>query len=71
MPHTDQGLFYMIARLPSGPHSRTEPKARFDSFAAAQAQADQLAQDTGHPHVVLAVVAVLRPRDTRTGSLFA
>jgi hypothetical protein len=70
MTRTDQNLFYQIARAPTGPHSRTEPKARFDSFDAAAAEARQLASTTGAAFVVMGVLATVQPADTRTGNLF-
>lgn len=67
---TDQRLFYMVARAPTGPHSNTRPKTRYRTLAEAQAQARTLAQTTGEAFVVLGVLATVQPADTRTPSLF-
>lgn len=66
----DQRMFYQIARAPTGPNSRTEPKARFGSFDDAAAEARRLASATGAAFVIMGVLATVQPADTRTGNLF-
>jgi hypothetical protein len=62
-------MFYMVARAPKGPHSRTEPKARYPHFDTAVDQARKLARETGHAFVVLGVLATVQPADDLTGRL--
>jgi hypothetical protein len=59
--------FWMIARAPRHEHSRTEPKVRYPTEAAAAEAAQRLADDTGADVVILAVTATVTPRsDTYT-----
>lgn len=63
--------FWMICRAPLGPHSKTEPKARFTSYAAAEDEATKLATATDADFLILAPVAVIKPGDTPAqGGLF-
>lgn len=62
--------FWMVARKPTGPHSRTEPRARYSSIEDARTAASDLANATDAPFVVLEAVEVIRPGDdTDTGRL--
>jgi len=67
---TDQRLFYMIARTPTGPHSTTTPTTRYATAEDALAAARKLAESTGRSFVLLGVLATIQPADTRTDSLF-
>jgi hypothetical protein len=55
--------FWMIARAPTHPGSKTEPKTRFDSEEAAIRSARGLARETGAAFVVLAVTRTIHPGD--------
>jgi len=62
--------FWMVARKPSGPHSRTEPRARYSTLQDARAAAHDLAQANNAPFLVLETVEIIRPGDdTDTGRL--
>lgn len=66
---TDQRLFYMIARAPTHPGSKTEPKARYTHFDTALEEARKIARQTGHAFVVLGVLATVQPTNTPTRTL--
>ena len=57
-------MFWMIARAPTHAGSKTEPKTRFTTEAAAIFAARGLANETGAPFVVLAVTHTIKPGDT-------
>lgn len=62
--------FWMIARKPTGPSSRTEPKMRYSHRADAVADAKRLANETNAQFVLLEAVEIIRPgTDDETGSL--
>lgn len=54
--------FWMVCRSPRGPGARTEPKQRFSIEADAAAAAQRLADETGHPHCLLAATRTIWPR---------
>ena len=55
--------FWMICRAPSHRRSRTEPKARFPTRAAAIEKAQSMAAETGAPFVVLEATDTIHPKD--------
>ena len=62
--------FWMVARKPTGPHSRTEPKARYSAIEDARTAARDLAQANNAAFVVLEAVEIFKPGDTgETGRL--
>lgn len=65
----DLNSFWMVARKPTGPHSRTEPRQRYGTFADAQDAARKLSNQSGDAYVVLAPVAIIRPHDDLQGAL--
>jgi hypothetical protein len=62
--------FWMIARAPTHPGSKTEPKQRFTTEADAIRAARDMAREHATPFVVLAVTHTIRPGDTGQSSLF-
>lgn len=67
----DFARFWMIARKPTGPHSRTHPTQRYSHRADAVTAARKLAAETNTPFVLLEAVEVIRPgTDDKTGTLF-
>jgi DhnA family fructose-bisphosphate aldolase class Ia len=62
--------FWMIARAPTHPGSKTEPKQRYAFEAEAIIAARRMAAETGAPFVVLAVTHTIKPGDTGQSSLF-
>ena len=63
------GRFWMVARKPWGPGSRTEPRARYSRRVARD-----LARTHDAPFVILEAVEIIRPdqsgQDDNTRSLF-
>jgi hypothetical protein len=55
--------FYMVARQPTHAGSKTEPRARYETLAAAITSATKLAAENNCAFVVLGVVHIARPRD--------
>jgi hypothetical protein len=53
--------FFMVCRSSRGPGAKTEPRQRFATLAEARAVAQRLADQTGHPHVILAATETLWP----------
>lgn len=53
--------FWMIARAPTHPKARTEPKARYASKSEARDAARKLATDTNAPFVLLEMVELIDP----------
>jgi hypothetical protein len=53
--------FYMICRSPRHAGSRTEPKQRFANLADAQKAAQDMADQTGEPFVVLSATHMIWP----------
>ncbi|WP_298494555.1 hypothetical protein [uncultured Maritimibacter sp.] len=68
------GRFWMVARKPWGPGSRTEPRARYSSLDDARRVARDLARTHDAPFVILEAVEIIRPdqsgQDDNTRSLF-
>lgn len=62
--------FWMVCRKPTGPHSKTEPRARYSSFDDAMADAAKLAKENDAQFLVLETVAIARPGDAQQESLF-
>lgn len=56
--------FWMVCRKPTGPHSKTEPRARYASFDDAMAAARKLAVENDAQFHILETVATARPGDT-------
>lgn len=66
----DFAKFWMIARKPTGAHSRTNPTQRYSHRADAVAAARKLAGDTNAQFVLLEAVEIIRPgTDDETGRL--
>ena len=61
--------FWMVCRKPSGPHSKTEPRARYSSFDEALAAAQKLAKENDAQFHVLETVATARPTDATQRTL--
>lgn len=70
MTHPDFRRFWMICRMPVDRGSKTEPRMRYPSIAAARDAARDMATQHGHPFVVLEAAEVVTPKDTSTKSLF-
>lgn len=62
--------FWMVARLPSHAGSKTEPRARYATLAAATDAAATLAAEHNAAFVVLGVVYTAHPRSQSQTSLF-
>ena len=54
--------FWMICRQPRHEHSRTEPRERFATEAEAQTAAQAMADQTGHPFVILTATRIVFPQ---------
>ncbi len=61
--------FWMICRKPTGPHSKTEPRARYETRADAAKAAQKVADQTGKRMLILEPVGEIAPRDKNQGSL--
>ncbi|ATG47620.1 hypothetical protein CEW89_08555 [Celeribacter ethanolicus] len=61
--------FWMVARKPSGPGSKTEPRQRYSTVEDARAAASDLANANDAPFIVLEAVEIIRPGDTAEGRL--
>lgn len=61
--------FWMVCRKPSGPHSKTEPRARYWTFDDALTAAQKLAKENDAQFHVLETVATARPGDAKQESL--
>ena len=61
--------FWMVARKPSGPGSKTEPRQRYSTIEDARTTAQNLANANDAPFVVLEAVEIMRPGDTAEGTL--
>lgn len=68
--HSPFRRFWMICRMPTGPGSKSEPRVRYPSLTDARAAARDMADQHGHPFVVLEAAEVVAPKDTSTKSLF-
>ncbi|QDC11256.1 hypothetical protein FHY55_19355 [Oceanicola sp. D3] len=55
--------FWMVCRKPTGPRSRSEPKARFSSLGDARNTAATLAEEADAPFLILETVEVIHPGD--------
>lgn len=66
---TPKDCFWMVARRPSGPQSRTQPTARYATKADAIATAERLATSENAAFVVLEVTEVIYPGTGMPGSL--
>lgn len=56
--------FWMVCRKPTGPQSKTEPRARYATFDDAMAAARKLARENDAQFHVLETIATARPTDT-------
>ncbi|WP_375175528.1 hypothetical protein [Pseudooceanicola sp.] len=64
-------IFWMICRMPSGRHSKTQPKVRYEHRDAAWDDAARLARETGETYALLTVDEVVTPSARLTqGRLF-
>lgn len=61
--------FWMVCRKPTGPLSKTEPRARYSSFDEAMAAARKLARENDAQFHVLETVATARPGDATQEAL--
>lgn len=59
--------FWMVARSPRGPHTKTAPTQRYSTRAVALRAAQALADESGEMFVLLAAVETVRPGDTAPG----
>lgn len=53
--------FFMICRSPRHPGAKTEPTKRYATEADARADAQRLADQTGHPFVILHATTTVWP----------
>lgn len=67
LPHFAR--FWMVCRKPTGPGSKTEPRARYSSFNDAFAAAQKLAQENDAQFLVLETTAIARPGEAMQGAL--
>jgi len=61
--------FWMICRKPTGPQSKTEPRARYETRADAVEAAQKVADQTGKRMLILEPVGEIAPRDKKQGNL--
>jgi len=53
--------FWMVCRKPSGPTSKTEPRARYSTLEDARRDARRLASQNDAPFLILETVEIARP----------
>lgn len=61
--------FWMVCRKPTGPQSKTEPRARYSSFDEAMNAARKLARENDAQFHVLETVATARPGEATQETL--
>lgn len=67
LPHFAR--FWMVARKPSGPGSKTEPRQRYSTLEDARAAARKLAHENDAAFMILETVEIERPTDREQGNL--
>ncbi|PIE15150.1 MAG: hypothetical protein CSA68_07310 [Rhodobacterales bacterium] len=67
LPHFAR--FWMVCRKPTGPRSKTEPRARYSSFEDAMTAAQKLSKENNAQFHVLETVATARPGDIEQETL--
>jgi len=61
--------FWMVCQQPTHPGSKTEPRYRYPHLTAARQAAQDLAYQSGRPHIVLEAIEVVAPKDKLTKTL--